>query len=68
MASGTSWKRKVVKACMAAGWRKETGGQHTKLFPPDGSRPVILKKGTFSTSGRGMENVEADLRRRGIEL
>ena len=69
MASRTSFRRKAIAAARQAGWRVETlRGEHTKLYPPDGSRPVILSKGTGSTSGRAMANIKADLKRKGLEL
>jgi hypothetical protein len=69
MASANSFRRKVIAACEEAGWRKDESQRHTKLFPPDGGRPLILSKGSrSSTSGRAIANIKADLKRRGVEI
>jgi len=68
VASAKAFRKEVVAKCKAAGWRVEQGGSHTKLYPPDGGRPVILSLGTGSTAGRAFANIKAQLRRNGIEI
>jgi hypothetical protein len=68
VASAKAFRREVIARCEAAGWRKREGTNHTILYPPDGSRPLVLSHGTGSTSGRAMDNIKQQLKRQGIEL
>jgi hypothetical protein len=64
-----SWKRKIIKAVQEAGWEVREGKKHTLLVPPDGeSRPIPISRGTTREQGRGQANIEACLRRHGVDV
>jgi predicted RNA binding protein YcfA (HicA-like mRNA interferase family) len=58
----------VIAAARRQGWRIVDGGKgaHTKLFPPDGGRPVVVS--CSPGRSRATANLLAQARRSGLEV
>lgn len=59
--------RDAFLKAVAAGWRWRQGGNHIVLYPPDGSRPLILST-TDADSERNYKNNRAGFRRAGLDV
>jgi hypothetical protein len=57
--------RKIIKEAQDAGWRVVKTGEYWVFYPPDGSSPCRIA-GTGHTSGRGLNNFKACLKRKGL--
>lgn len=59
--------RKIVKRLEKQGWRVEHGKTHTKLFPPDKTKPIVVVPNTPSDH-RSLRNSIAQIRRSGGDV
>jgi hypothetical protein len=55
----------IRSALIAQGWRLVEGGGHTKAYPPDITKPMVVLPGTPG-GGRWRQNLIAQLRRSGF--
>jgi hypothetical protein len=47
------------------GWRYDPGGPHSKLYPADGSKPIVIVPHTPSKDPRTLKNFIGQVRRSG---
>lgn len=59
--------REIAKRLEAQGWQLVKGKGHTKAYPPDPSKPMVVLPGTPGR-GRWKANLIAQPRRSGADL
>jgi hypothetical protein len=53
------------KALIAQSWRLDDSGKHTKAYPPDVTKPMVILPKTPG-AGRWLENAVSQLRKSGF--